>query len=101
MRTPALTGKRCMRHLTRILPIVLLCLGLPATAAARLRTIAPPGDSGISQYAEGIPTGAGAAPPRGGGGGGLGGQGGALTASQRGYLNALGPDGRTLAAVVD
>jgi hypothetical protein len=89
-----------MRHLTRILPISLLCLGLPATATARLRTVAPPGDSGISQYAEVVPTAAGATPPR-GGGGALGGQGGALTAIQRGDLNALGPDGRTLAAVVD
>ena len=100
MPGPPLTDKRGMRHLTRILPIALLCLGVPATAAARLRTVAPPGDSGISQYAEVVPTAAGATPPRGGGGGAVGGKGSALTASQRGHLNALGPDGRALAAVV-
>jgi hypothetical protein len=93
-----------MRCLPRILPfagLALLAAALPATAAARL-TVAPPGDSAISQYAEVVPTGAGASPPRAGGqGGGAGGHGGVLTASQSRRLNALGPDGRTLAAVVD
>jgi len=94
-----------MRCLSRMLMLGLLALALPATAVARGRaTVAPPGDSGITQYLEVVPTAQGGSPPRAGGGAGggtTGGQGGALTASQQRQLNALGPDGRTLAAVVD
>jgi hypothetical protein len=94
-----------MRYLAQTLLLSLLALALPATASATHRvTVAPPGDSGISQYLEVVPTAQGATPPGpggGAGGGAGGGQGGALTASQRRRLSALGPDGRTLAAVVD
>jgi len=94
-----------MRFGTRVLLLSVLALALPATAVARGRaTVAPPGDSGITQYLEVVPTAQGGSPPRaagGAGGGTTGGQGGALTASQQRQLNALGPDGRTLAAVVD
>jgi hypothetical protein len=84
------------------LPLALLALALPATAVARTNTVAPPGDSGISQYREVVPTAQGATPPSGGGTGGAGhGAGGALPAAEQRQLNALGPDGRTLAAVVD
>jgi hypothetical protein len=100
MRTSAVTGKRAMRHLPRILPIVLLVLALPAAAIGKpRRTVAPPGVSGISQYVEVVPSAAGPTPPR--GGAGASGPGSPLTASQSRYLNGLGPDGRTLAAVVD
>jgi hypothetical protein len=98
-----------MRYPIRILPLALSVFALtaitvPAIASAR-RTVAPPGDSGISQYLEVVPTGTGASPPRTGGGvgsgAGVGGRGAPLTTAQRRRLNALGPDGRTLAAVVE
>lgn len=98
-----MTVRVAMRLLAGILPLALLAFVLPATATARHRiTVEPPGDSGISQYAEVVPTGAGASPPSSSSGAGAGGGGGgALTAIQRRALNALGPDGRTLVAVVD
>lgn len=53
----------------------LVALIVSAPAVARPRTIAPPGNSGVSQYVESIPTAAGGRPtstitPSGGGGGG-------------------------------
>ncbi len=91
-----------MRFLTRILPVTIVVLGLAATASAKTRvTVAPPGDSGISQYAEVVPTGAGGSPPRPGGGPGGGGQASVLSPTQRSQLDALGPNGRTLESVVD
>lgn len=91
-----------MRFLTRILLVAVAVLALAAAASAKTRvTVAPPGDSGISQYAEVVPTGAGGSPPRPGAGPGGGGPAGVLSASQRSQLGALGPNGRTLEAVVD
>jgi hypothetical protein len=94
-----------MRQLTRILLLGLVVLGVPATALARTRaTVAPPGNSAISQYFEVVPTAQGGSPPHAGGGAGggtAGGQGGALTAGQQRKLNALGPGGRTLATIVE
>jgi hypothetical protein len=96
-----------MRYLTRILPVTIVALVLPGPAWAA-RTVAPPGASGITQYLEVVPTAAGASPPGIGGGPGRGGNagagpqsGGVLTETQRHRLNGIGPDGRTLAAVVD
>src|SRR5437764_366963 len=60
-------------------------LAFPAAAAARGHTIAPPGDSGVQQYVETIPTAHGGKPTSGlhgggsghhGGGGGISGGGG-------------------------
>jgi hypothetical protein len=84
--------------MTRILiALATLALVLPAFAAARRTvTIAPPGDSAVSQYVEVVPGDTGASPPRAGGG-----QGGAITPGQRAQLDLLGANGRTLAAVVD
>jgi hypothetical protein len=93
-----------MRHLTRILPVAIVALVLPATAwATGGATVAPPGQSGIAQYLEVVPSAAGARPPGAGGGNGGAGaaQGGALTDTQRHRLDGLGPDGRSLAAVID
>ena len=86
-----------MRMLTRILPVVIVTLVLPVGALASSRaTVAPPGDSGITQYLEVVPTPAGASPPGAGGG-----HGPVLSNAQRQRLDARGADGRTLAAVVD
>jgi len=41
---------------------VLIALLLPASAVARTRTVAPPGNSGVSQYLETIPTAKGGRP---------------------------------------
>jgi hypothetical protein len=91
-----------MRLLTRILPLAIVALVLPASAWATGRTtVAPPGASGISQYLEVVPTSSGASPPgTGGGPGGGAAHGGGLTDIQRRRLDGIGPDGRTLAAVV-
>jgi hypothetical protein len=87
-----------MRLLTRTLTLLVgLALVLPLAAGARSRgTLAPPGNSAVSQYVEVVPNDAGASPPRVGGG-----TGGPLTQAQRGALAGLGAGGRTLAAVVD
>jgi hypothetical protein len=90
-----------MRARSRVLPVVLVALALPSTALAKpTRTVAPPGDSGLSQYLEVVPTAQGPSPP-GVGGPGSGGHAGALTTSQQRQLNALGPSGRTLVGVVE
>jgi hypothetical protein len=87
-----------MTPLTRIsIALATLALGLPALAAAKGPiTIAPPGDSAVSQYVEVVPGDTGASPTRVGGG-----QAGAITSGQRAQLDRLGANGRTLAAVVD
>jgi hypothetical protein len=64
-------------------------------ALARGTTVlVPPGDSATSQYVETVPTDRGGALP------GSGTQSNALTPAQSHRLAALGPDGRTLIAVV-
>jgi hypothetical protein len=72
--------------------VVVLFLGAPASAGAS-RVIAPPGNSGVGQYVEVVPTAGGGTP--------LGshrtGQGSALPASTVKRLNGLGPDGKALA----
>lgn len=89
-----------MRHLNRILAFAIVALVFPSGAWARGRaTVAPPGASGITQYLEVVPTAAGPTPPGGGGSGGA--RSAVLTDAQRHRLDGLGPDGRTLAAVVD
>jgi hypothetical protein len=45
-----------------ILVVLALALGIVPAAAARNRTIAPPGNSGIGQYVESIPTAGGGQP---------------------------------------
>jgi hypothetical protein len=88
-----------MKFSNRILPVMVVVLAFGGAAASgKTRvTVVPPGDSGISQYAEVVPTGAGGSPPQAGGGG----QTSVLSASQRSQLSASGPNGRTLEAVVD
>jgi hypothetical protein len=99
---------------------LVVALVLPTGAAARSGTVAPPGNSGISQYLETIPTVGGGRPtntvtPRGGGGaggsggagrsagagpsGGAGGAGGAVSAATRRVLARQGSDGRAAAAL--
>jgi hypothetical protein len=76
--------------------LAFVALALPASAAARFRTIAPPGNPAISQYLETVPTDKGQSPTSSGGQ-----QGGALTAQQRAALESRGANGTTLVAVVD
>jgi hypothetical protein len=45
-----------------ILLTLLLAIGITAPAAARLRVIAPPGNSGVGQYVETVPTAGGGRP---------------------------------------
>jgi hypothetical protein len=101
-----------MRAITKTLtPLLALALVLPGVAAAKPRAVlAPPGDSAVSQYVEVVPTASGATPSQAptaangsatGGGQAGGVQSRALTPSQQARLDALGADGRTLAAVVD
>ena len=88
-------------------------LVLPATAVGKGRTLAPPGNSGVSQYVESVPTAGGGQPSNsvhpitgaaghsgsGRGGGPGSGAGGAIpTATQR-ALNQQGADGRSAAAL--
>lgn len=83
-------------HVARSLTMLaILVLVLPTAAAARSRTIAPPGDSSVSQYLETVPTSAGPSPTS-----SPGDQRGALTPGQRQALARSGADGQTLAAVV-
>lgn len=87
---------------------VLLSLAIPATAFARapIRTIAPPGVSGVSQYLETIPTAKGNRPslsvvPSGGNGPGSSSGSSALSASTRRALDRQGSAGRQAAALAD
>jgi hypothetical protein len=78
--------------LTTLLVVLLV---QPASALARgNKVLVPPGDSAASQYVETVPTDRGGALP------GSGQQPNALTPGQRSRLDALGPDGRQLVAVV-
>ena len=87
-----------MSPTTRILTsLATAAVLLPATAAAKPpATLAPPGQSAISQYVEIVPNDMGATPTRTGGAPGA-----TLTSRERHVLNGLGADGRTLAEVVD
>jgi hypothetical protein len=87
--------------MTRMLTaLVALALLLPSAAAAQApQTNAPPGNSAIDEYLETVPSATGNKPPPHPGQGGE--KTGALTPAQRKQLDALGPDGRELAAVVD
>jgi hypothetical protein len=77
-----------------VLGFLLLALALAAPAAAQRGTLAPPGNSGVDEYKETIPTSRGNRPtdslPGGGGGGGLN------QGAQR-SLDRLGADGQTVA----
>jgi hypothetical protein len=107
-----------MRRFTLGLIVVFI---LPAAAAAkdRTHTIAPPGNSGVSQYVETIPTAKGGQPTssvqnggggsthsRGGGGGTSGGGGpgsgggSAISTPTKRALDSQGADGRAAAAVL-
>jgi hypothetical protein len=77
--------------LTTVLVVFLI---QPASALAHTIVLVPPGDSATSQYVETVPTDRGGALP------GSGTQPNALTPSQGRRLAAMGPDGRTLVAVV-
>jgi len=86
----------------------LLALAIPASALARapIRTIAPPGVSGVSQYVEDIPTAKGNRPSASvilGGGKGPGSSSGssALSPSTQRALDRQGSAGRQAAALVD
>jgi hypothetical protein len=83
---------------TLIALVVLALLGAPAAHAQAPDTNAPPGNSAIDEYLETVPGATGAKPPR---RPGQRAPSGALTAAQRRQLDAQGPDGRELAAVVD
>jgi hypothetical protein len=72
-------------------------LALPAAAeGSQHATLAPPGNSAVSQYLETVPNSMGSSPPGAGGP-----HTGALTPGGRRGVDRLGSDGRTLAAVVD
>jgi hypothetical protein len=72
-----------------------LLVGAPASAGAT-RVIAPPGNSGVGQYVEVVPTAGGGAPV----GSAQHGEGPALPASTVRMLGALGPDGKALVGLV-
>jgi hypothetical protein len=83
--------------LRTLIPVTIVALGLPGAAGAHgYRTIAPPGDSAVSQYVEVVPTDAGGSPA------GFGApQTGALTPAVRRTLAGAGQPGQTLAAIVE
>ena len=82
--------------MSRILTVLaIIAVALPSAAAARLRTIAPPGDSSVSQYVESVPSDSGNRPTA-----SLGSH-PALTPSQSQALDRAGTGGKTLVAVVD
>jgi hypothetical protein len=100
----------------RLIAVALaLTLAAPAQAVARIQTIAPPGNAGVGQYLETVPTAGGGRPtntvhPVGGGARGSGGSGGpgatpgsggrtAIASSTKRALAALGPDGVAAAAL--
>lgn len=82
---------------TRTMTILaVLSVALPAAASAHApATLAPPGNSGVSQYLEVVPTDSGSKPT-----GTSGSSGGGLSAHQQHRLDSLGSAGRTLANVV-
>lgn len=106
------------RQLTsRMAPLALvLALASPAVASAKTKTIAPPGNSGIGQYVESVPTASGGRPtgtvhrgggsqgsgggiPGGGSGGSGPGSGSAVSASTTRALGAQGADGAAAASL--
>jgi hypothetical protein len=87
---------------------LLVSLVLPASAVAAKVTIAPPGNSGVSQYQEDVPTAKGNQPsssiaPGGGGGGGTKGPGASsgLSSSTLRALDNQGSAGRKAAALAE
>ncbi len=84
--------------------LVSLVLVLPASAVAAKGTIAPPGNSGVSQYQENVPTAKGNQPSNTigpGGSGGPGSSGGALSPSTVRGLDHQGSAGRNAAALAE
>lgn len=81
------------RTLAAVALAALAALGAPAAAAAA-RVIAPPGNSGVGQYVEVVPTAGGGVPV----GGAQPGKGPVLPASTVRRLAASGPEGKALAA---
>ena len=89
MRTP-------IRILMALVTVATLAVALPAAAAATSPVLlAPRGNSGVTQYAEVVPTDQGATPPRAGGAA----VSSPVTLAQQRRFDRLGADGRTLAAV--
>src|SRR5262249_5100272 len=90
-------GRRVHGGMTRLLTVLIAtALLLPALAAAQPPgTNAPPGNSAIDEYLETIPSAGGNSSP------GPPGQPGARPSPRARALERLGPDGRTLAALVD
>ena len=80
-------------------------LVLPASALAKPRTIAPPGNSGVSQYQEDVPTAKGNRPTNtivpGGGSHGGGSSGGTISTSTLRALDKQGSAGRKAAALAE
>jgi hypothetical protein len=79
----------------RIAIVLVFVLGAPASVQARVHTIAPPGNSGVGQYLETVPTARGAQPtnnvlPV---GGGVGGSGGPPGGAAGGTRSTAGPSG--------
>jgi hypothetical protein len=85
-----------------LLALLTALLVLPVSVHATLRTIAPPGNSAVTQYLETVPTDQGQSPPSTPGSPQGQNQGdGTLSASQTHQLDSLGSHGRTLVAVVN
>ena len=84
---------------------VVVLLALPVSAVAKLRTIAPPGNSGVSQYQEDVPTAKGNRPTDtivpGGGSHGGGASGGTISTSTLRALDKQGSAGRKAAALAE
>jgi hypothetical protein len=99
----------------RIAIALTVALAVPSLAQARVHTIAPPGNSGVGQYVETVPTadggqptstvhhsgGAGGSEGGGGTGGGPGFTGGAIAASTQRALAKQGATGAATAAVAE
>ena len=79
--------------------LLALALAAPAPAPAQRGTLAPPGNSGVDEYKETIPTSRGSRPTDSLGGGGGGG--GGLNPAARRSLDRLGPDGQRVAELAD
>ena len=82
-------------QLATLFALAALVLGAPASAAGA-RVIAPPGNAGVGQYVEVVPTAGGGTPV----GPQQQGQGAALPTSTVKRLNGFGPDGKAVAAFV-
>jgi hypothetical protein len=83
---------------------LLLALALPASAPAKNRTYAPPGNSGVNQYVESVPTAGGKKPANsvhagGGSGGGGGGSSSSIPASTQQQFARQGAAGRAAIAL--